>query len=69
MNNVGSSANAPILIPAASKTAVARPIQLSREKTEKLFSGKDRLIMIELKNRKKQVMPAKADKAVTGLGK
>ena len=69
MKRVGNKDKAPILIPAESKAAQANPIKLSRANKGKQFSGKECFIIIELKNNKKQDIPATAHKAVTGLGK
>jgi len=69
MNNAGNSDSTPTLIAAAISAAKARPAKLSRENREKSLSLIRFFNVTEFKNRQKQVIPAKADKATTGLGK
>ena len=69
MNNVGNKDNDPMQKPAHSKVQTAIPVKLSLEKVLKLFSIRDFFMIVPPKNSKKQSMPAKAVKAVTGLGK
>ena len=69
MNKAGNNDKEPILKAAAISPAKAKPAKLSREKTEKQLSLKAFFKAIEFRNSKKQMIPAKAEIAATGLGK
>ena len=69
INKVGNKEREPMLIPAVNKVEADKPIKLSRENKENDFSSNGVFKVTEHKNSKKHKNPAKADNAVTGLGK
>ena len=69
MNRVGNNDKKPMLMPAANRAVADKPAKLSLENRENSFSLKGFLKVTEHKNNKKQKSPAKAQSAVTGLGK